>query len=53
MFMKVHIEEILLNLPVWLNSENLANTALVTEGTGGFLNFFFLLYILLLWGLTM
>jgi len=33
MFMKVHIEEILLNLPVWLNSENLANTALATEGT--------------------
>jgi len=34
MFMKVHIEEFLLNLPVWINSGNLANTTLVTEETG-------------------
>jgi len=39
MFMKVHNEEILLNLPVCLNSENPA--ALETEGTGwDFLNVF-------------
>jgi len=39
--MEVHNEEILLNLPVCLNSENPADTALVTEGTGwDFLNVF-------------
>ena len=32
--MKVHIEDLLLNLPFWINLENLADTALVTEGTG-------------------